>query len=352
MIRNKILFIISVLSLLCAPLSAQQSDVRATVKATVQPSDILIGEQAIIDLEVIIPKGRNVLFPVYPDSLVRGVEVLHMFPVDTVDTEVWTLHQKYVITSFDSALYHIPYMPILDGTDTIKSNDFGFKVTSPQLSDSTLAYLEKLHRAETDSIDFEQLGIHDIKPVMREQFAWEDYLGYFYIIPLLNILILLALLAYYFLRNKKKKGYFFTPKIVLPPHIVATEALDKLKAKKLVQAGMEKEYHTELTDIIREYIDGRFGINAPEMLTQDIIDAVHLATDAKSSTESLRQILTLADLVKFAKFKPLQNENDLSLMNAYLFVNQTKKEEQPETKDDKDSEKKEVDNNDSKKTEK
>lgn len=348
MLRSKIFLIISFFILLSLSLNAQ----KATVRATVQPSDILIGEQAIVNLEVIVPKGRSVIFPIYPDTLVQGVEVLQMLPVDTLDTEVWTLSQKYVITSFDSTLYHIPYMPIMDGNDTIKSNDFGFKVSSPQLSDSTLAYLEKLHNSETDSIDFERLGIHDIKPVMKEEFVWTDYLEYIYI-PLL-ILLVLALIAaaYYFLTNKKKKGYYFTPKVVLPPHVVAIEALDKLKARKLPSMGMDKEFHTELTDIIRDYIKGRFGINAPEMLTQDIINAVHLVTETKSSTENLRQMLALADLVKFAKFKPLQNENDLSIMNAYLFVNQTKIEEVKEVdKDGNPIEKKEDNNINSEKVE-
>lgn len=330
MLKNKILILLG-LFLVSFSLHAQ----KATVRATVQPSDILIGEQAVIDLEVIVPKGRTVIFPIYPDTLVTGIEVLKMLPVDTLDTEVWTLSQKYLITSFDSTLYHIPFMPVIDGNDTIKSNDFGFKVSSPQLSDSTLAYLEKLHTAEVDSIDFEKLGIHDIKPVMSEEFVWTDYLEYLYIPLLILLAFALLVVAYYFITKKKKKGYFFTPKVVLPAHVVAINALDQLKAKKLVQSGKSKEFHTELTDIVRQYIEDRFNIAAPEMLTEDIINAVHLVTDGTSSTESLKQMLRLADLVKFAKFEPLQNENDLSLMNAYLFINQTKIEELKYDKDGK-----------------
>ncbi len=326
MLKNKIFILISFLCLLSVSLSAQ----KATVRATVQPSDILIGEQAVVNLEVIVPKGRTVIFPAYADTLVTGIEVLQMFDVDTLETEVWTLSQKYLITSFDSTLYHIPFMPVIDGNDTIKSNDFGFKVTAPQLSEETLAYLEKLKTAEVDSIDFEQLGIHDIKPVMAPDFVWTDYLEYIYIPLLIFLVFALLVVAYFFITRKKKKGYYFTPKVVLPPHVIAVDALDKLKARKLTQQGHEKEFYTELTDIIRQYIEGRYGINAPEMLTEDIIRAVHLASDTKSSTDSLKQMLTLADLVKFAKFQPLQNENDLSIVNAYLFVNQTKIEEAPE----------------------
>lgn len=300
---------------------------KPTVRATIQPSDILIGEQAIIDIEVISPKGRNVMFPIYLDTLITGVEVLHMLPPDTTMTEVMTIHQQYVVTSFDSTLYHVAYMPVIVDNDTLKTNDFGLKVSAPQLSESTLEYLEKLNKKETDSIDFVQLNISDIKPIQKPEFVWQDYLDLLYIPLLIALALTIIGLGLYFLLRKKKKGYYFTPKVVLPPHVVALDGLDKLKASKLWQKGLEKEYYTELTDILREYIDQRFNINAPEMISDDIIASVHLATDTRSATDSLAQILQLADLVKFAKYTPFADENDLSLVNAYLFVNQTKKEE-------------------------
>ncbi|WP_108822837.1 hypothetical protein [Dysgonomonas sp. Marseille-P4361] len=323
MLKIKNILLLGLLCFLSLSLFAQ----RPTVRATIQPSDILIGEQAIIDIEVISPKGRNIMFPIYADTLITGIEVLHMLPPDTVMTEVMTIHQQYVVTSFDSTLYHIPHMMVVVDQDTLKTNDFGLKVSSPQLSDTTLAYLEKLKNNETDSIDFQKLGISDIKPIQKPEFVWQDYMELIYISLLIILLLALIGLAVYFFLRKKKKGYFFTPKVVLPPHVVALKELDKLKASKLWQKGMEKEYYTELTDILRDYIDHRFNIDAPEMVSEDIIAAVHLATDTRSATDGLAQILKLADLVKFAKYTPFADENDLSLVNAYLFVNQTKKEE-------------------------
>lgn len=331
MLKIKDILLLGLLCLTSFSLYAQ----KPTVRATIQPSDILIGEQAIIDIEVISPKGRNVMFPIYPDTLITGVEVLHMLPPDTTMTEVMTIHQQYVVTSFDSTLYHIPYMPVVVDNDTLKTNDFGLKVSAPQLSESTLEYLEKLKNNETDSIDFVQLNISDIKPIQKPEFVWKDYLELIYI-PLIIILILSLLgLGLYFFLRKKKKGYFFTPKVVLPPHVIALNDLDKLKASKMWQKGMEKEYYTELTDILREYIDNRFNINAPEMISEDIISSVHLATDTRSATDGLAQVLRLADLVKFAKYTPFADENDLSLVNAYLFVNQTKMEERPSIEEQK-----------------
>lgn len=308
---------------------------KSTVRATIQPSDILIGEQAIINIEVISPKDRNIIFPLYQDTLITGIEVLKMLPPDTLLNEVMTINQKYIVTSFDSTLYHIPYMEVIDGTDTLRTNDFGLKVSAPQLSDSTLAYLELLKNNQTDSIDFARLNISDIKEIQNPPFVWQDYLEFLYI-PLLILLVLALIgLATYFILRKRSKGYYFTPKIILPPHVVALEGLDKLKASKLWQKGQEKEYYTELTDILRGYIDRRFNIDAPEMISDDIIDSVHLVTDTRSATDGLAQILKLADLVKFAKYTPFADENDLSLVNAYLFVNQTKVEERPSLDDQK-----------------
>lgn len=325
MLKKKKYILLSLLFCLGLPLIAQ----KATVRVTVEPSDILIGEQAVVNLEVKAPKGRTIIFPAFApgDTLITGLEVLQMEKVDTTMTEIMTLNQKYIITSFDSTLYHVPYMEVIDGADTIRTNDFGLKVTSPQLSDSTMAYLEKLKNHETDSISFEQLQISDIKDIQSPPFVWQDYIMYLLIPLLIALIVAIIGLAVYFYVRKRKKGYFFTPKVVLPPHIVALQELDSLKSRKLSQKGLEKEYYTELTDIVRNYIDRRFGIDAPEMISDDIIEAVHKATDAGSPSKSLEQILKLSDLVKFARYTPLPDENDLSLVNAYLFVNQTKIEE-------------------------
>ena len=301
---------------------------KATTKVTVQPFEIAIGQQATINLEVIAPKGNNIVFPVYPDTLVSGIEVLAMPKADTTySNEVMTISQKYIVTSFDSALYHIPYIPVIDGLDTIRSNDFALKVVSPELSEATLAYLKEMTEQKTDSIDFNQLGLADIKSIQEPPFVWSDYLNYI----LLGLFILLVIIAIgigiYLYYRKKKKGYFFKPVVVQPPHVIAINALNQIKDEKLWQQGREKEYYTELTDTLREYLERRYRINAFEKTSDEILSIVNGLIEEDSSRLGLKQILKLADLVKFAKYKPLLDENDLSLVNAFLFVNQTKKEE-------------------------
>jgi len=321
--------------MLVTPLSAQ----KASVQATVQPTEIMIGEQALINLKVITPKDKIIQFPVYEKEIIPGIEVITMLPPDTIiENNVMTLNFKYVVTSFDSTLYHIPHIPVFDGTDTILSNSFGLKVTSPQLSDSTLSYLEKINKGETDSIDFNQLQLNDIKTVRKAPFVWTDYLWILWIVLGITLLLALIGVVIYLVLKKKKKGYFFSPPVVLPAHVRAIRELDKLKVEKIWQQGREKEFYSKLTDILRSYIYEREGINAMEMTSGEILNEIRKVSDVDSVFDNLKQILSTADLVKFAKYKPYSDENDLSMVNAYFFVNQTR-EPDPVTEEDKNGKK-------------
>lgn len=315
-----------VLFLFLSLLSVQAQ--RFSAHATVQPSEILIGEQALINLQVIAPKDKNILFPVYQDSIVGGLEVLMMGNADTTITDnVRTINVKYLVTSFDSTLYYVPSMPVSDGIDTVYSNSFGLKVIAPELKDSTLAYLEKMNSGQTDSIDFKELQLSDIKPIQKAPFSWKDLLSLLWI-PLITLLLLAILgTIIYLIIRKNRKGYFFTPPPVMPAHLRAMKSLDKIKADKIWQQERYKEFYTQLTDVLRRYINERYGINSLEMTSGEILSIIRTKSEEDSVYENLKQVLTIADLVKFAKHKPYIDENDLSLMNAYFFVNQTKEDD-------------------------
>lgn len=333
MTKNKHIFVINKLKtialLLFSLLSILSVEAqRASAHATVQPSEILIGEQALINLQVIAPKDQEILFPVYQDSIVAGLEVLSMGNADTTILDnVRTINMKYLVTSFDSTLYYIPSIPISDGVDTIYSNSFGLKVTAPELKDSTVAYLEKMHAGETDSIDFKELQLSDIKSIQKAPFSWRDFLSLLWI-PLI-ILLLLAIIGgiIYLIIRKNKKGYFFTPPPLLPAHVRAMKSLDKIKEEKIWQQNRYKEFYTQITDVLRRYINERFGINSMEMTSGEILSIIRTKSEEDSVYENLKQVLIVADLVKFAKYKPFIDENDLSLINSYFFVNQTKEDD-------------------------
>jgi hypothetical protein len=306
---------------------------KSSARATIQPAEILIGDHAAVTLEVIAPKGRVITFPDYQpyDTLITGIEIVSVLPRDTAIADaVMTLKQQYIVTSFDSTLYHIPFMQVVDGRDTIRTNDFGLKVTSPELHESVLAYIDRLNMHQTDSIDFAQLSLADIKDNLKPPFVWQDYLSYLWIALLILLLLALIGVGLYFALRKKTKGYFFKPQAVLPPHVVALKELEKIKEEKIWQQGLEKQFYTQITDVLRKYIEKRFYINAFEKTSNEIIETVQIYSEADSSIDNLTQVLKLADLVKFAKYKPLPNENDLCLVNSFLFVNQTKIELPPE----------------------
>ena len=329
LIKGAILIALSVF--MATPMVGQ----RASAHATIQPTEILIGEQALIDLKVITPKDKVISFPVYEEEIIPGIEVIAMLPPDTViENNVMTLNFRYVVTSFDSTLYHVPFLPIFDGTDTIFSNSFGLKVTSPELSDSTLSYLDKINRGETDSIDFKQLQINEIKPIRKAPFVWTDFLWILWLVLGAALLLALIGLIIYLIVKKKKKGYIFKPPVILPAHVRAAKELDKLKSEKIWQQGREKEFYSKLTDILRRYIYEREGINAMEMTSGEILNNIRQISDVDSIYDNLKQILSTADLVKFAKYKPYPDENDLSMVNAYFFVNQTKEPDPIPTKEE------------------
>ena len=120
-----------------------------------------------------------------------------------------------------------------------------------------------------------------------------------------------------------------TPK--LPPHQAAMKKIEEIKANKAWRREDPKLYYTELTDVIRVYIKERFGFNAMEMTSSEIIEHLLQEKD-KESIADLRLLFETADLVKFAKHAPLMNENDMNLVNAVDFINQTKLEEDPNVK--------------------
>ena len=142
-------------------------------------------------------------------------------------------------------------------------------------------------------------------------------------------LFLICVIAYIIkrIRNKQSLIPFKKPEPKLPPHEQAIKELDEIKQQKLWQQGRSKEYYTLITETLRRYIVDRFDINAMEMTSGEILDIIRKQHEADSVYENLKQILNLSDFVKFAKMNPLPDENDLSMVNAYLFINQTKIEE-------------------------
>ena len=309
------------------------------IDVKIDSAAILIGEQTKLHLTLTTDKDKQVQVLIPTDTLMRGVEVLERSKPDTtwIENNRMLVKQDVLITSFDSSLYLLPPVLAIDGRDTILSNQVALKVSTVPVN---------VDKPEEFA---------DIKDVWKPPFVWSDY--YPWIIGILAVLLLMALAYYIVKRIRERKSLipFAQPeKPKLPPYEQAIKELDEIKQSKLWQQGKEKEYFTSITDTLRRYLVDRFGINAMEKTSAEILDSVKGIDEIVPAFEKLEQVLKLADFVKFAKFRPLPDENDLSLVNAYFFVNQTKPVEIPnpeEAKDEgKDVDEKQADNTNELKT--
>ena len=276
----------------------------------VDSAAILIGEQTVLHLTVTADKNKEVQLVIPRDTLMAGVEVLDIPKADTteIDNDRLLIKQDLLVTSFDSSLYLLPPFKVIDGKDTVYSNQIALKVSTIPVN--------------TDKPE----EFFDIKNVWKPPFVLADY--YPIIFGVLLALFLICVIAYVIkrLRNRQSLIPFKKPEPKLPPHEQAVKELDESKQQKLGQQGRSKEYFTMITDTLRRYIVERFGINAMEMTSGEILDIIRKTPDASSVYDNLQQILLLSDFVKFAKMNPLPDENDLSMTNAYLFVDKTKQE--------------------------
>jgi hypothetical protein len=284
---------------------------KVTVKARIDSTVMWIGNQTIMAFEVSQLPNQKVQMPLFSDSIVTGLQMVEPPKNDTLKSINGhiVVSQKYLVTAFKDSLIYIPPFPFISNGDTVWSNSLSLKVVQPF------------------KIDTASHKIADIKPVMNAKFDW---VGFFKIILLILLIIALLIIGYILIRKYWLNKPIFessAAKELLPPHVIALSELDKIKQEKPWQQGRIKEYHTRLTDVIRAYIEREFLIKSMEMTSEEILDHLSkLRSENKSAFMELKQILQLADLVKFAKWVPMTDENESSLNNAYSFVNETKVE--------------------------
>jgi len=279
---------------------------QASLQAKIEPIEMMIGEQAEVTLTVQAPEGSQIQWPSLKarQLLVPGVEVLAVHhPAHHTMT--------VLLTSFDGNLYHLPAFKVKVGGKEYKSADLALKVVEVEV--------------DTTQLD----KFFGPKDVQDNPFRWSDWALTFW----LSIVLLLLLAAgyYLYLRLRDNKPIIASIKMVkrLLPHQKAMKEIEQIKAEKMVSAEDPKEYYTKLTETLRRYIEERYGFSAMEMTSGEIIERL-MATADQQRMDELRQLFMTADLVKFAKYSTLINENDANLVNAIDFINQTKLENMPQ----------------------
>lgn len=286
-----------------------------TVEASLDSFQIYIGQQTKLRIQASAPRGEKIVFPIFQDTLVGGVELIGTPSFDTLyldEGKVQQVAATYTITSFDSALYSLPPVPVKVGEMEYKTNHLVLKV-----------YNVPVDVSKPDEF-------FPLRPQMNAPFAWSDwaYLVWLSFAMLLLLIAGVGLIAFY--RDNAPIIRKIIRKPPMPPHQKALQEIEQVKQDKLYETSGEKEYYTKLTEILRNYIYRRFGFNAMEMTSSEII--ARLQQEDLKDNEAFIEVKTLfqtADLVKFAKWMPEMNENDYHLLCAVTFINETKQEKPP-----------------------
>ncbi|MEX2595536.1 MAG: hypothetical protein WEC59_01305 [Salibacteraceae bacterium] len=311
---------IYILSLILLNLYAQAQERSFTVD--LDRESILIGEHINMRVQLKSATTDSMVFPIIGDTIIKEIEVVSKEKIDTAfvgdHLEQRVLSQNITVTSFDSGYYAIPPLKGMVSKDTVESNPFLIAVGSVK-------------------IDMDQ-GIADIKPIEEISFPLKEWLAtYWHWIVIALVLVgLITYIALWFSKQKPKEKV--EEEIIIPSrpaHEIALERLETLKSTNYWQTGDFKRYYSELTNILRAYIEGQFGISALEQTTNDIVRTMQHHPDfEKPQIDDVRKVLFLADLVKFAKEKPTAKENEINLELVEQFVKNSstsipEKEEHP-----------------------
>ncbi len=318
MSNKYIVFIVAVtLSILLGISKAGAQE--AELKAKLDRDSILIGDHVTLSLTITKDKLQQLGFPVFRDTIFTGVELVKDLPIDTLSEEggKLTLEKKYIITSFDSARYVFTFPCVIqkgNSVDTLTSNELMLYVN-------------------TIPIDTATYVMADIKGVMQYPYTFREFLPW--ILLGIGVLLLIFLGIYLWLKYRKKESLFFKPKKVDPPYIVAVRELKKLKDEKIWQQEKPKVYYTRLNDIFRVYVEDGFSMQTMEKTSQEILSELEQSELAKKySLQKLSTFLEVSDLAKFAKYQPTMAENEDSFLIVSEFVEATKPEVLPESKEE------------------
>tara|TARA_B100000927_G_scaffold291457_1_gene293777 strand:- start:2084 stop:2947 length:864 start_codon:yes stop_codon:yes gene_type:complete len=270
-----------------------QNPLFSQIVTKIDTNNIIIGDHINFSIESEIKE--NEVWPIFKDSLGQ-LEIILKTKIDSTKTnDGWILKQNFTVTQWDSGFFKTPIIQI----GNKKSQQYIITVN-------------------TIPIDQEK-EFYDIKKPINIPLKFIEILPY---ILLFLIIVMIIIFTRKYLRNRKPE--IKKPEIIekiIPAYVTALDDLEKLKTEKKWQSGKIKDYYSDISDIIRIYIEDGLSTPAMEMLTKDII---HALKNKNINTENLNSLLNTADLAKYAKSKPSSNENELIMKIAIDFVHQTK----------------------------
>jgi hypothetical protein len=281
------------------------------VEATIDTTNIRIGEQ--FQLKISIAETQNVIIP---KIQLKGLEIIDSTRIDTIKN---SLIRRYILTGFDSGAFYIPQQQIF-----VKNQAF--------LTDSLLV------NVATIAIDTTKVKKFPIKSIKKEPYTFDDFKIYIYLI--LAILAIIGFWIYWFVVRKRKETEDAPTYRTLPPFEEAILRLTELDEKLLWQNNKIKEYYSELTEIVRGYIERELKVPALENTTDEVLAMIKDFKNAdsietsKETIKKLKDLLQEADLVKFAKSKPLAIEIEDDRRDAEFIIGNLKPKQIIEKEDE------------------
>lgn len=280
------------------------------VGARIDAAQITVGDQARLFVEAQHnPATSKLQWAAIPDTF-NGLEIAEKGKIDTIKNgNLVTYKQRLLITGFDSGMHVVPrfiftVLPYNGAPQTLLTDSFPILV-QPVAVDTTKPF-------------------KGIKDVMAVEYSWLDYLGY-----IILGWMLLGVIIGIILNRRQRRKYRNLPKYVPAgtketPNEKALRTLSELEQQKLWENNNPKEYHTQLVDILRIYIEERFGENVMELTSDEILHKVALHREMTTHRMLLTNIFYIADLAKFAKAQPTPQEHMAAIDYAKQFIMATK----------------------------
>lgn len=306
-------YVVALCAAVCCAISVAAQGRVELADARFEPDSVLLGDHFDLVLEVVSEGNVAVGFPSITPEFAEGrIELIAEQGVDTLSTEEGRYHlrKRWRMTSFEPAMYSI--------------DSIGVLWTDGERIDTLFASEPLALEVAMIPVDTAQKTIYDIKQPLPMPLLWGEVVevGSRVLGVLVALGALVAAVVFMIRARKKRAGEAGKPKE--PAHVIAIRELERLSNQKLWQNGKIKEYYSRLTEILREYLEGRYGVGAMEMTSDQIVVAMRELEVEPRHIAKLGELLAESDLVKFAKYIPSEESHEENYNVVYYFVEESK----------------------------
>lgn len=308
-------------AMLCG-VSAYAARPEASVTASMDSTEMLMGSVTNLSVQVKLPEAgaADAVMLGFPDPAsspegyvsLGGVNYNSLTRDTVISDGAVTYTFDYQVQAFTPCDTIVgPFGVVPSGGDTVRSRVLPLRV----------------YAVDVDTV---AMALMPADGVVSGNNRWHDYVPVWLVWALSGLLLIAIGVVLYILLRKNKISELIKRKPVIPPYELAIQGLSTLQSKGMASSGHDKEYYTELVDILRRYLQGRFGINAMEMTSTQIMKALKANAETRMPAEQMSEVLRIADFVKFAKERPQVQDNERALADAFRFVESTKPMPEPE----------------------